>query len=167
MAKIKVTKKDPPVSASVSGKILAPKTAANDQADTRDILSMIAGGGHTSLSDPEVQKAYQRLSQITGAPAAQKLVNSVFLYGQRPEVKNYTPEQRVAGFYDLGSNDSEVATYLRQGKGIGYGVLNGFRASPLIGNMALTGRRQSESAPAATDNGEKIKVLVKSKINNR
>jgi hypothetical protein len=163
MAKIKVTKKDPPVSASVSDKILAPKTAANDQADTRDILSMIAGGGHTSLSDPEVQKAYQRLSQITGAPAAQKLVNQAFLYNQRPETKGFNPEQRVQGFFSLGSNDSEVAEHLRQGKGLGYGVLPGFRGSPLVGNMKLTGRSTGESGLGDVAAAEKIKQMIRLK----
>ena len=155
MAKKLRVKSDPPATSSAaaaSDTPFAPKTAFNDQADVRDLLSMIAGGGHTSLGDPEVKKVYGRLSQIVGAPAAQKLANQAFLFGQRPETKTMTPQQRVEGFFSLGSNDGEVAEYLKQGKGMGYGIVDGFRNSPLLHNRQMQGAQppQTNTAVAST-----------------
>lgn len=161
MAKIKVSN-DP--KAEVSSKAATPKTPANASTDVRDILSMMAGGAHTSTADPEVKKAFLHLSGIVGQPTAQKLSTAAFLFNQRPEVQKMTPEQRVQGFFDLGSNDPEVAQHLKQGRGIGYGQLQGFRTSPFRSNMLLTGRASEPPATPPEATAEKIKLLVKNKL---
>lgn len=160
--KIRVSKKDPPVKAEVSETIIAPKTVLNDRADVRDLLSMMVGGGNTSLTSDDGRANFSRLKGLVGEKAAQKLVTNATLYNQRPEVQKLSPEQRVQGFYSQGSSDPEISDYLKQGMGIGYGVGHGFRTSPLLGNISLTGRNtnvQGGDMAAAS----KIKTLIRPK----
>lgn len=141
------------------------KTVFNDIADGRDILSMFVGGGHTALNSSDAQAAFTRLSGLVGAPMAQKLTSQAFLFNQRPDVQRLTPEQRVQSFFTLGSNDADVANYLRRSGGLGTGAVDAFRNSPLLANSNLQGKYVS--AEPTTDNSNvarKIKVALASRI---
>lgn len=161
MAKaVKLRVEGPGPKVNLSKDIIAPKTVANERADVRDILSMLSGGGNTDLTNPDIRGSFLRLSGIMGKEKAQQLFNHVVLFNQRPEVQKLNPEQRVQTFFELGSANPDIKNQLKEGKSIGYGVLNGFRTSPLIGNMQLTGRRSASDEVPNSGVGEKIKLLV-------
>jgi hypothetical protein len=141
-------------------KKLPPRTPGDDRLNVRDFLTTMVGGGHKGLETEDLRNNYKALGRIVGDQTAQKLINSAALYNQRPEAQSMTPEQRVQGFYDLGSNDPEVAKHLLQGNGLGYGIAHGFRTAPLLGNLLLGKRATKEEAKTA-ENANKIKLIVK------
>ena len=136
MAKLKITKNGP----VETGDIIRTSTSLDDTADIRDALSFLAGKGYSSLSDDESRKTFGRLVGLVGRPKAEKLATQVFLFNQRPETKTYSPEQKVSSFYEIGSSDKDISPYIQKAKSFGSGVLPGFRESPSLGNMILTGR---------------------------
>lgn len=149
-----VDKEDPPT------QIFKNDTPLDEIANSRDSLSFLAGKGYTSLSDDDARANYTSLSKTVGVPLAQKLVNQIFLYNQRPEVKNFNPEQRVNGFYEIGSSDKDTGAYLRKVKNFGTGVLPGFRDSVLINNRKLTGKEIDTPPIASTSDKEKINAVI-------
>lgn len=148
------------------------RTPLKQQSDARELVSMLAAGGHTDMSNEEVQKAYGVLSGMVGAPRAQKIFNQAILYNSRPESKALSPEERVQGFFEMGSNDPETNEYMRNLRGIGYGPIHGFRTSPLVDNKLLGGRTivegqtNEETLRAAPNekNLSKAKLLVKKTV---
>lgn len=138
-----------------------PKTDLDVQADTRDILSAFVGGGHTSVAGSEdLQNNYKRLTQLVGAPLAQKLHNQAALFNQRPDAKNLSPEQRVQSFFTLGSNDGELASFMKSAGGIGQGQTVGFNNSPLISNSILQNKAFA-AEPATPTPTRRIKLVAK------
>jgi hypothetical protein len=99
---------------------------------------------------------------------AQKLASQASLFNQRADVQGLSPEQRVQQFFDMGSNDPEVASALRNFRGLGYGQAQGFRSSPLLGNRGLLGQGIPDESPevAAADGGaaQKIRVLLRRNV---
>jgi hypothetical protein len=160
--KIRVTK--PPTGELEVTSNPITKTPVNDNLDARDILSYFAGNGKVGLPDEDARSNYKRLTMIVGAPKAQQLLNQVSLFHQRPEVQKMTPEQKVNGFFALGSNNPDINSYMKGAAGLGYGVLDGFRNSPLVGNMTLNGYVPPTTPPPDVANAEKIKLLVKKNI---
>lgn len=116
------------------------KTVHNDLADGRDILSMLVGSGTTSLKGHDMNSNFNRLKQMVGAPLAQKLVSQAFLFNQRPDVQKLSPEQRVQNFFSIGSNDPEVAGYIKKSGYMGTGPTEAFRNSAALGNSHLQGK---------------------------
>ena len=135
---------------------------ADVTADVRDTLSFLAGKGYTSLSDKDARANYQILSKTIGTPLAQKLVNQVFLFNQRPEAKSYSPEKRVQVFYDIGSRDKDVNDYLGRVKAFGSGVNAGLNDSVLYGNQQLVGKESIKPTLASADNNlnEKLRLQL-------
>lgn len=157
MPKLKIS--DPPVTAK---EIFRGKTPADTTADIRDTLSYFAGRGLTGLQDDEARKQFSTLVGQVGQKKAQALATSVFLHNQNAGVGKMSPEQRISSYYSLPSNNSDVQGTLNKVKAFGEGVLPGFRSSPLLGNMILSGRA---SAPIAavqpdTDQQKSVKLLI-------
>lgn len=157
--KIRV-KGDPQPKVVVSETITPSKTIVDDRFDVRDIVSNMAGSGSVDLTNPDTRANFLHLQGKLGAPKAQKLIAHLTAFNSRPEVQKMTPEQRVQSLYSLGSQDADVAETLKQGNALGYGVLNGLRTSPLVGNMKLTGRNTGGGVGEKTT-ADKIKLLVK------
>jgi hypothetical protein len=131
---------EPPVVVQNPSGSTVNKTPLNDMADGRDIISFFVGGGHTALKGQDLQSAFKRLSDVVGAPLAQKLTTQAFLFNQRPDAQKLSSEQRVKNFFQLGSNDQDVAAYLRKGGSMGTGPVDAFRNSALLGNSNLLGK---------------------------
>lgn len=140
--------------------LYAGNTPLDQVADARDLVSALVGKGYTSLKDTEARSKFQLLSNTIGAPLAQKIADSVLIYNQRPEVTNYTPEQRVSNYYSIGSSDKDVANYLQKIKSFGSGVLSGFNDSVLMDNRIMTGRDKLATPTEDTDTAKRIKDIA-------
>lgn len=164
MAKIRVSG-DPKKKTGevVEETFIAPgKTPLDTTADIRDIISGMAGGGYTSLSDSAAAANYSRLRTLLGDAKANKLMTHIFIQNQRPGAANMPVEARVKSFYDLPVGDEEIAPIIGKAKNFGYGVLPGFRQSSSQLNQELSGAIQPTVA-RATPAIEKIKVRVANK----
>lgn len=163
MAKIKVTKTEPPVTVK---EVLRTKTGADDTADIRDHINfLVAKGGVPNLQDDDSRGSYALLSQKLGTDKARKLLDAMAIHAQRPEViAMKTPEQRIQSFYTIGSSNPDISPYIQQAKVFGSGVLSGFNRSSLLGNQILSGTAEKVAAsnnPAAADLAKKILLRVK------
>lgn len=163
MAKIKVTKTDPPVTVR---EVIRTKTPLDDTADIRDDISFLVGrGGVPSLSDDDSRGSYARLAQKMGVDKARKLLDAMAIHAQRPEVVAMkTPEQRIQSFYNIGSSNPDISPYIQQAKVFGSGVLSGFNRSSLLGNQILSGTDEKVAPvnnPVAADLAKKILLRVK------
>lgn len=163
MAKIKVTKSDPPVTVK---EVIRTKTGADDTADIRDDISFLVGrGGAPNLADDDSRGTYARLAQRMGTDKARKLLEAMSIHAQRPEVMAMkSPEQRIQSFYNIGSSNPDISPYIQQAKVFGSGVLSGFSRSSLLGNQILSGTDEKVAAtnnPVATDLAKKILLRVK------
>lgn len=114
------------------------RTADDDTADVRDILSNLVGRKVSNLSDENTRSDFARLQALLGSQKAQKLITQVIIHNQRNA--NAPMEKSIQDFYEVGSNDPEVNDVLKTVKGFGYGVLSGFRDSAKQGNQLLAGK---------------------------
>lgn len=163
MAKIRVSGDPKKKVETVEEAFIAPgKTPLDSTADIRDIISGMAGGGYTRLSDPNAVANYSRLKGILGDARANKLMTHILIQNQRPGVANMPVEARVKSFYDLPVSDEEIAPIIGKAKTFGYGVLPGFRQSSSQLNQELSGA-VSPTIAAVTPEAEKIKVRVAKK----
>lgn len=161
MAKIKVTKTDPPVT-----EVIRTKTPADDTADIRDDINfLVARGGAPNLADDDSRGSYARLSQKMGIDKARKLLDAMAIHAQRPEViAMKTPEQRIQSFYTIGSSNPDISPYIQQAKVFGSGVLSGFNRSSLLGNQILSGTAENIAPvnnPVTADLAKKVLLRVK------
>lgn len=137
------------------------RTSIDDTADVRDILSGLVGKGTSTLADETTRADYARLQQLLGPQKAMKVMTQVFLHNGR---NVDTPmEKRIQDFYDIGSNEPEVAEVLKTSKTLGYGILPGFRDSSKQTNQVLTGR--VPTTIAANDNSD-LRNKVMLRLNN-
>lgn len=139
------------------------RTPLDTTADLRDVISGLAGGGYTSLSDENARASYSRLRALLGDTKANKLMTHIFIQNQRPEVSKLPIEGRVKSFYDMPVADEEVGNTLKKVKSFGYGVLPGFRESHSQFNQQLAGVIPSGVVSARPDT-EKIKLRVAPKV---
>lgn len=116
--------KDPP-----RPKLRTGRTSLDDNAEVRDILSSIVGGKHKSFANKDVTAGFTRLAAIIGPEKAQKMAMHAFMYNNRDDAGNKTPEQRVQSFFDMGAKDPEVDKILTTSKNFGTGVQSGFQDS--------------------------------------
>lgn len=147
------------------GNAIVNKTPLYDIADSRDIVSMLVGGGHKALNNDELQLHFGRLQKAVGAPLAQKLASQAILFNQRPDAQKLTPEQRVESFYNLGSNDSDVSGYLHKARTFGQGQAQGFANSTLFGNSVVQQKvfTTPTVVPPVAESGKRIKLVVRNK----
>lgn len=116
------------------------RVPADDTADIRDFLSAAIGKGYTSLSDDGIRADYMALRQLLGDDQARKVMTHAFIYNQNPATKKLPIEARIQQFYDAPAGDESVQGVLKRVKGLGYGVLPGFRTSSHHVNQVLAGR---------------------------
>jgi hypothetical protein len=122
------------------------------------ISELIASGG---VLDPDDKKSiYGDLSQMVGEPIAQKLMTHAYLFNQRPDIKKLPMEAKIQSFYDIGSNDPDVANIINKTKAMGYGVVPAFRESVSELNKEIAGKVARGSQQPLSDEQKKIIVRV-------
>lgn len=134
------------------------RTADDDTADIRDILSGLVGKKISNLSDEGARSDFARLQALVGPEKAQKLVTQVIIHNQRNA--NAPMEKSIQDFYEVGSNDPDVNDVLKTVKGFGYGVLPGFRDSSKQANQILTGKIPNATASVDQDDLQR-KVMLR------
>lgn len=160
--KLKVKAVDPVVKEKVI--ISKGRTPLDDTADVRDILSGLVGKGMTGLNDDDSRNGYNRLQSLVGPQQAQKLMNHMFVFNSRPDLKGAAPEARINSFYQTPSSDPEVSGTLNKVKSFGYGVLPGFRQSSSQLNQGLSGQTSPEVAVVAPDAQRAVKLKIAGKL---
>jgi hypothetical protein len=128
----------------VSGKFSTQnRTPGDTSLDISDLISHAVAGGYTSFSDDSIRSNFKYLSGVIGEEKARKLFNQAFIYNQRPDAKQKTPQQKIQSFYDIGSNDPEVNKTLESIKNQGAGVQARFDQSTYEGNKEITGKMKA------------------------
>lgn len=135
------------------------RTAADDTADVRDILSTLVGRGVTNLSDGDTRADYQRLMKLLGSQKANKVLTQVLAHNSRSS--SVPVEKRVQDFYEIGSNDPEVADVLKSVKTFGYGVLPGFREQGRQYLQELTQRVDPNAASGADSGNMQRQIMLR------
>lgn len=154
MATLKVKK--PAVEEDV---VLKPnRTSVDTDVEARDIISGLVGKGYISLSDDDSRNAYNRLRVIYGDPKAQKVMQQISIFNQRPELKKLPTEERISKFYTIGSSNPLAQEAISRGNNLSYGVLPAFRNSPYVMNQELQG---TSAAPISGGDEVKKKVMLK------
>ena len=137
------------------------KTPADYDLDVRDIIANFVGKGRTLRGDD--QSAYiSRLGVILGKPQALKLVNHLFLFNQRDDVKGKSFDQKLESFYNIKSGDNDIDSLLSKTKNLGYGVHEGAQTSVDVTNKELTGRKVGDEAKQSQS--DKIKTVADSAL---
>lgn len=135
------------------------RTSLDDTADVRDILNAFIGKGVSGLQDEGTRSDYARLQQLVGPQKAQKLMSSVFIHNQRNATAPM--EKRIQTFYDVGSNDKDVADIITNVKTFGTGPLSGFRDSSKQTNQVLSGKIPGAMASTGNNDAMKEKVMLR------
>ena len=92
---------------------------AGDKVDVADILSNFVSRGDKNLTGDQARKDYSFLIGKVGAPTAQKLINHVLIFNQRPDMQKQPFAQKLNSFYSMGSNDKDVDNILKTQLGAG------------------------------------------------
>lgn len=92
---------------------------SGDKVDVADILSNFVGRGDKNLSGDQAQKDYHFLIGKVGTPTAQKLINHVLIFNQRPDMQKQPFADKLNSFYSIGSNDKDVDKILKTQLGAG------------------------------------------------
>lgn len=116
------------------------RTRLDETADTRDILANMVGKGLKGFNDDTSKSDYTRLQQLVGVPMAQKMMNHIFVFNQRPDVLQKNPEQRLQQFYNMGSAHNDLNDLLTTIKGFSQGPVVGMNTTGYYGNQDLTKR---------------------------
>lgn len=103
-----------------------------DDADVRDQISILVGGGYKGLHDETSQMAFQRLSDLLGQKKAQDLTSHIIIQNSRPDFQTMKPEQRLGRFYDINSSNPGTNEVLQKMKGLGTGVIPGYTGSSYL-----------------------------------
>lgn len=82
---------------------------ANMQADKFDLVQQMIGSGKAPL-----QTDQGRILAKDQDPFNQKLINTGYIFNQRPEVQAMNPQQRVQAYMTAPSGDPEVQAYLNK-----------------------------------------------------
>lgn len=160
--KLKVKGGDPVVKDEAY--ITKGRTPIDDTADVRDIMSGLVGKGITNLADETARSGYARLQVLVGPAQAQKLMNHMFIFNSRPDLKNAPVESKIKQFYETPSADPEVTGTLGKVKSFGYGVLPGFRDSSSQLNQQLSGKTSTDVAIAAPEQTKALKLKIAGKL---
>lgn len=136
---------------------LQEKTPIDNTADVRDILTNIVGKGYKGLTDNGIKGDYARLANLVGLSKAQKLVDTALVYNQRSDVIGKPLEQRVQGFYNMGSQDKDLNGIITSAAKLGDGPVAGMLRSKDRTNMDLVGTDIIQT-PSVAANQEILKV---------
>lgn len=115
------------------------RTTLDDTADVRDYLASLIGRGSKAM-DSDSRSEYGRLAAMYGKQLADKIMNHVFIFNNRPDVQKAKPEERLDTFYTIGSQDPELKELFNKSKAFGYGPRSGFNQSSNEINQILSGR---------------------------
>lgn len=135
------------------------RSGLDDNIEVRDLLTGLVGKWNDLKSDDR-SPYIVKLGQLIGKPTAQKLINSIFIFNDRDDVKGKNAEQRVGQFYDLGNEDKDVNNVIARSRSLGYGVQEGLRTSPDILNEEATKRFIPKKDTAHTIASDKIKDIA-------
>lgn len=145
MAKSK-SSKQPPAPLGMGGGIDVKKTVmpttnpGRDKFNVRDSMATLIGNGYKAFSDDQSKGEYAGLKTLLGPQMAQKLMTHIFLFNNRSDIQNKTPEERLQLFYKMGAMDPSVNELIGRMRSLDYGPIVGFRNSPDVGSKQLTGR---------------------------
>jgi hypothetical protein len=126
---------------------------ADDDADVRDMLSILVGAGKGGLKPDDQAAVISRLQTILGKDKANKLINHAAIFNERTDVKAKTAQQRISQFYDMGSRDPDVNTLINKTKQLAQGPIAGTKQSV-------------ESLMQNIDAGKTLKPAIDSTNNN-
>lgn len=121
---------------SYSGK---PISKVDQTADLRDYLANLIGFGSKTMTD-DVRNDYGRLVGMFGRPMADKILNHVFVFNNRPDIQSASPEERISQFYATGSRDKELQDLFMRARNFGKGPLAALNESVNQGNQVLSRR---------------------------
>lgn len=114
--------------------------------DLRDAITALVGSGYTSFKHPNsvdqknIKEQFGRITELIGLKPAQKLMDYVFIFNQKPGTQKQTPEQRVNQFYDIIPKDDEVQKVISGLKTYSRGATTAMNTSGEETNARLTGR---------------------------
>jgi hypothetical protein len=147
--------------------IPSTKNEIDTQLDVRDILSNLVGNKYadwqTFSKNDNAKAQYASLIEKVGRPLANELVTQAISFNNRSGLEGKGIEDRIQAFYEIGSNNKQVADVLTKVKALGQGVVPAFRESILQGNQELSGKTPS-TTPLATQQAEQAKQLLTAKI---
>ena len=137
MAKIivKVPKAGDPIKPTTSI-IPANRSTIDQDFDMRDTLASLAVKGN-SLNPDDRMALLGSLTTSLGREKAEKLLTHAYIFNSRPEIQKLSPEEKIRSFYTIGSSDPDIQGIISRSKGLGYGVLPGFRESASDLNQAI------------------------------
>lgn len=117
---------------------IIPKGKFDDTADVSDILSNFVGKGYKGFSDEDAKHDFAALAGVVGKDKATQLMKHVFIFNNRDDIKNKTPQQKLQTFYSMGATDPDINSLLNQVKAVQgqYGL----NTSSNIGSKQLSGR---------------------------
>jgi hypothetical protein len=163
--KLKVKAGDPKKGEIKETAIISPgRTPLDNTADVRDILTGLVGKGYTTMGDDNIKSGYNRLQSLLGPQQASKLMNHMFMFNSRPDLKNTPVESRIKQFYDTPSADVDVTGTLGKVKSFGYGVVPGFRDSSSQLNQQLSGKTPTDVAVVAPEAVKAVKLKIAGKL---
>lgn len=135
------------------------RTPADNDADLRDSVSLLVGGGFTDLKDENARANFLRIRTILNDDQkAQNLLTHIFLQNQRPGWQQMKPEQRVSSFYDINSSDKGTSELLQKIKSFGTGPVSGYTDSVNEVNQQQQGQGLN---PALAKGGGSVDELKK------
>lgn len=123
---------------------------AGHKAILSDLMSMgIVNTGNKKELQNQRRILINNATAEFGRGASQKLVTDIVAYTQRPEVQKLTPQQKIASYYGINSNDPDVQNIKNQFKNFGYnpGVL--YQNSPDINVQAQSIASRAKGGPTA------------------
>lgn len=139
------------------------RTPLDDTADVRDAIAGLVGRRHTTLGDVDAQNQFMRLKKLVGDEQAKKVMNHIFVFNSRPELKAMPVEGRIKTFYDTPAADEDTGGLINKVKAFGYGVIPGFRESNQQANQILANRNDLLSGGGGTIS-PKVKLKIAGKL---
>lgn len=127
--------------------------------DVRDRLAELIGKGNAIDADTK-SAIFADLQKMIGAEKAMKVMDHAFIFNSRPDVQKLPVEEKIKSFYTIGSRDTDVQDLINKSKGMGYGVIPGFRSSISQINQQLA-NRTSPAGVAQMSPEIQRKVLLK------
>lgn len=136
-------------------------TPSDSDADVRDSVAGLVGGGYKSVSDDVARGHMGRLITELGEDKARKLMTHIFIQNQRPEMQNIPVEAKLTKFYSTGASDPDIAGVIARTKALGSGPVSGFWDSSNKVNRVMGGEAAStpSAKPSDTDAMQKTVML--------
>lgn len=163
MAKIRVktiTGGDPVPASTDNNMVLSPgKTTPELGFDLRDRLAELAVKGHMLKPDDKAAML-SYLTSTLGQDKAQKLMTHAYIFNQRPDVQNLSPEEKIRSFYTIGSNDPDIQDVITKTKNLGYGPVQGFHTSVSNLNQEIQKGTYGNATTAVSPEVQK-KVMIR------